>query len=294
MAHLSRVLRELASIDGCSVVVASHSPELLDDRDAHVYYVRRLDQGTVDGKHVLPLDSPDLDRLEELGLHASDLLRYQRGFLLVEGQHEVAVLSAMMGDRLRKLRVELLPMRGGSKLKASIDTRVLFDHTDAHVFAILDAIPAHQLTSAWEDALSLAKTQSMQVAIDHIRESLKSIKADEAGWMTGFLTRALETHRQSRVTPYSLPNPDVLYYLPVDAFVPGATSWEDLRDELERDRQQPASGRLFKDWLRTAKSADLSTENIERVAREVDSTPQDLEHLMQTIEQVFSGERVSA
>ena len=273
-AFMAKGLCVLAAELGLCVVVASHSTELLNTSNAEIHLVRRADQGLNNHRQVYPLTSADRDALLEFGLLPSDLLRRQRGLLLVEGEHDLIVWNAFLGNELRDLRIEVVPLRGAGRLNATLDSRVLFDFTDAHLFVMLDALDPEVISTIWAEACKLAKTQSAQAAAEFAVQELSALQADEAKALSSWASRALQRGLEGRHTPMALSEPDVLDYLPVESFVPGAHSWNELRAQLARSSGSGLpSGSEFKRWLSTAKGADLSTQHISDVANEMTSVP---------------------
>jgi len=282
--RMARALAEIAAERDLCVVVATHSPEVLDTPTAHVYLVRRSDQGLIDGHQVHPLEGESKKELQEFGLLPSDLLRRQKGFLLVEGQHDLIVLDTLIGSELERLRVELLPVRGAGRLASALDSRVLYDFTDAHMFVLLDALRYQDITKIWNDSLRMAKTGILSTAIAHADSELKALKIDEADALAAFATRALERGLAERHTPLALAASDILDYLPVKAFVPAADTWEALRLELTKSAGSPKSGSKFKKWLVDAKKADLTPEHIRQVCETLDHIPEDFTRILQEVE----------
>jgi hypothetical protein len=266
-----------------AVVVATHSPEVLDDPRTNVYLVRRSDQGLLHDQQVHKFVESSKVDLREFGLLPSDLLRRQKGFLFVEGQHDLIILKELIGEELEQMRVEILPVRGAGKLASALDSRVLYDFTSAHMFVLLDALRASEIHQIWIEAVRLSKTDSQGAAISYADENLRKLKVDEANALAAFLTRAIERGLEARHTPLGLSRPDVLDYLPVDAFVKDAGSWDDLRDELDRSAGSPQSGSKFKSWLTSAKKADLSLEHISEVSKQLDAIPEDFLFVLSTV-----------
>lgn len=277
-SFMAQGLMSIADQWGLDVVVATHSPELLNQSGANVNLIRRSDQGLVGGRQIHQLGSEGREDLLDMGLQPSDLLRRQRGFLLVEGEHDLIVLDAFIGDRLRELRIEMLPMRGAGKLKSALDARVLYDFTDAHVFVLLDALDSDYVEQTWRSATRIAKTQGTEAAIAHVRQQMEQIKIDEAKSLAAFMARAIERGLQDRHTPLAMSAPDILDYLPASAFVAGASSWKSLREELERDQGRPPSGTEFKKWL-TKRGTKFSEANIRQAAKSIAVPDELIKHL---------------
>jgi predicted ATP-dependent endonuclease of OLD family len=285
-AFLASGLAGLTARGGLTVVVATHSPELLDRPEAFLYQVQRADAERA--SRLVALDFAAKDALSHLGLLPSDLLRRQRGFLLVEGEHDFWGLDEWIGSDLRRLRVEILPFRGAGNLKSILDSRFLFDYTDAHLFTLLDALKTSIVSSAWRTACKLAKTHGSREAIDHIQSQLKGLPGEEHKILASFLSRAIQDGCTDRLHPLGLTEPDVLDYLPVTGFVTDAASWKELRDKLSSDSRKPPSGTAFKKWLESSQGADLGEASIRRVARGVTVVPADVLDLIDEIRAVLA------
>ena len=288
-AYMARGLETLTVEFNLCAVVATHSTEILNLVEANIHLVRRSDQGLVDHRQVHPLKAVDRSDLQDFGLLPSDLLRRQRGLLLVEGEHDLIVWDTLLGEQLNELRIELIPIRGAGKLKATLDSRVLYDFTDAHLFVLLDALDSEVVTAIWQEACRIAKTQNAQAAAEYADLELKRLKVDEANSLASWASRALALGRESRHTPLTLEAADVLEYLPVNAFVPGSRSWKDLRDECARSQGGvKPSGTQFKTWLRKAKGVDLGPAAVRLAAESMDGIPMEFTAHLQTMRNTLS------
>ena len=65
---------------------------------------------------------------------------------------------------------------------------------------------------------------------------------------------------------------DVIDYLPVKELVPGALSWEALREE----HAASSSNKDFKSWLSASKRASFTPDQIRQAAQTLDSVPDEL------------------
>lgn len=288
-AYMANGLRELADEHNLCVVVATHSTEVLNLTEAHIHLIRRVDQGLANHQQIHPLSAIEREELRDFGMLPSDLLRRQRGFLLLEGEHDLIVWQVLLGDQLDALRVELVPIRGAGKLNATLDSRVLYDFTDAHLFVMLDALNSESVKRIWDEACRIAKTESAQAGAEYADRELKKLRVDEAQSLAAWASRAIALGRESRHTPVTLEAPDVLEYLPASSFVPDADSWESLRQECTRSRGggEP-SGTQFKEWLRKSKGADLSAESVRRAAQAMDAIPVEFTNHLDLIRRVLA------
>ena len=237
------------------VIVASHSPELLDLPSANVLSVMREPNG---GSLVKPL-VPAKETMARFGLLPSDLLRRQRVFLLVEGAHDEIVIEGLIGEDLRNLWVDILPLRGASQLPATVDSQFLFDFTDAHIIALVDALDATRVAEVWESARALAQKEGSETAGQHLRDSLPG-NAPELRWMRESSRRRWLVALRIGSRRLAYQSLHIVEYLPCGALVPRAASWVDLRS----DHQASGSRKDFKSWLRAAKGASFSSEDIRR------------------------------
>lgn len=262
-AHMARSLNSFSAESGNQVVVATHSPELIDLPGARVIEVSR-GEGTRDSV-VDDLRPVDLEALGALGLNPSDLLRRQHGFLLLEGQHDEVLLETWVGGELRDLRVEILPLRGGSKLPGTIESRVLFDFTTAHLFVLLDNIDSEEIQDAWVDAQARWLADGPGPAGEALRGRLGR-KPEERIYLGTWLSRALERGVSARVSPHGLKERDIIEYLPAGALVPGASDWRILRREHATALESGSKHRDFKSWLTATKKARINAESLVRAA----------------------------
>ncbi|MBH0083782.1 ATP-dependent endonuclease [Salinibacterium sp. SWN167] len=273
--------------------VATHSPELLDVPEASLTEVSRQING-ISKSNVRRLDLADRDALERLGLRPSDLLRWPRVFLLVEGEHDKQMIESYFGSRLRKARVELLPMRGAKQLASTIDSRVLFEYTNATVVALLDNMVAESVRDSWQQAQLARMTDGVTAAKQIVVDWFAGDKSEESRYMSGWLTSALDAGLESRLLPYGLSARDVIEYLPVSEIVPGAVTWEALHHEHQTDRAlKKGHPNEFKPWLKTRKGVAVTEKLIQSALDAAPEPPADLEQMMKTLESVSAEPRAA-
>lgn len=303
---MATALTDLVASDPRRVmIVATHSPELLDRPGAKLIEIKRNngplsdDDRFVGAKRarsiVQPLELKDKDSLQALGLNPSDLLRWTRVFLLVEGHHEEIIFEELFRTRLQKARVEIIPLDGVKNLAKTVDSYVLFKYTRAHVVALVDNLDHHLIQNAWTKARELRSTRSEQDAVDHLNEVLKSpsgkkVAQDEIGFIRSWLIKALESGVESRLSPHGLGEKDILNYLPVEAFLPRATSWNELWEQHAEDRKtRDNTPRSFKTWLLSqGNSRPLNDDTILKAVSKLTSTPKEFEQLMKRLEALSS------
>ncbi len=173
-AHMASYLADLTADGSTRLLVATHSPELLDLPAARVFEVTRS-RGL---RKVSSLSPPTRDNMTSLGLNPSDLLRRQRGFVLVEGEHDELLLKTLFEDELRSLRVEVLPLRGAHQLTPA-KIGFLFDYTPAHIFIMLDNIDWKDMYETWERALAWYKDGNLTDALE--MSGSRDLQEDDRG-----------------------------------------------------------------------------------------------------------------
>ncbi|MCL3836866.1 ATP-dependent nuclease [Aeromicrobium duanguangcaii] len=281
-AHMASFLRRTADREH-RFLVATHSPELLDASESAVIQVSRQVEGP---PAMAVLSHADRDAMGELGLTASDLLRRQRGFLLVEGQHDMDVVDIVLGEELRRLRVEVLPLRGATQLSAA-RSRFLFEYTDAHVIVMLDNLHTQRVIDGWADVRSARLRDGLDAARHELMTAFAPSrfgKGTEIRILTEFLSAALDSDDWHRVTPFGLSDGDVIEYLPVRELVPGKRSWAELRADFEYEiTNGQTKARNFKAWL-ASRGAQISDEMVRQAARSLPEIPRDLQLLIKTLE----------
>ncbi len=103
--------------------------------------------------------------------------------------------------------------------------------------------------------------------------------------MREVIQHALESGQAERITPHGLTKGDIIEYLPVQALVPEATSWPDLRSQ-HRAAKNEKSGKPndFKKWLEITYKADFGADAMTAAIKRMDALPADLHRLLKTVE----------
>lgn len=105
-----------------TVLTATHSPQIINAYGPQVTLVGlHRDRGET---RMDDLTSSALRLLDEAasvyGADRAAWLQIARGLLLVEGEHDVAVVHHFRGEDLQKLRVEVIPIRGHKNLSGTV------------------------------------------------------------------------------------------------------------------------------------------------------------------------------
>ena len=270
------------TVSGPQVVVATHSPDVLNQPEACLVHVWRTPDGITAANQMVDVDLEG--SVSELGMVPSDLIGMYRVFLLVEGEHDEIVVRALLSEVLEAARVKIIPMRGGKHLPSTVESQLLFDMTGAHVLALLDNVKAMEIDAVWQEAQERYLAGDADTAITYLAAQFKDRKGDEYKWIATWLSRALSKGVHERLVPYGLAAADIIEYLPVEIIVPKAgKSWRELRDEFETQ-----SHKNFKDWLQRKYKADTSVPNIRRAAAAVPCVPEEFQSLGYRLREVSS------
>lgn len=299
--HLANGL-DRVSLDWSRTVVATHSPMLIDTPGIDVFEVSRDVSPAATGRASLRqgrtsrlrrLGDVERQDLERLGMQPSDLLRRTRVFVLVEGEHDRIVIERACREELVEARARVLAMRGGEKLPVTLESQVLFDYTDAHLVAVLDALDVGMVTEGWRDAQLAALAGSPDDGVRHLL-GLWHGRREEYTWIRKWLIGALERGVSGRFTPLGLRARDIIEYLPVDALVPAAgRSWEELRQQHDEElAARPTTERDFKRWLTQRYRGDSSVPAVRAAAEAMTETPAELRELGLRIRSIGLAVRV--
>lgn len=158
--------------------------------------------------------------------------------------------------------------------------------TGAHLVALVDNQDLQQLSAAWAQALENRVSGTLEMATFGLADAVLG-DADEARFLREWLTSALRTGVESRVTPYSLKAKDVIEYVSVGSLIDTHASWEDLRAEHAAAlAARNGSPKDFKKWLEATYKVVITPDLLGQAARDVDRAPQELERLMKTLEAI--------
>lgn len=289
--HLVRALKRLGMELSAPIVVATHSPEFLNDPEVRLTHVARDGEGRTMCWEMTPAVRRQLTP-DRLGLDPSDLLQSYRVFLLVEGEHDQVMLETLFENELEEARIKVLPFRGVLDAVTIADAAVLFEFTAADLVVVVDHIRVPELPQDWRRAQSAAKT-SRESAVRHLKRLKDAGHPDrgtaEARVLYDLAERSLERGRADRVHLDALGQADIVDYLPVEHFVPGA-SWKELKKEWRK-----SDGDLsFKEWMAHVKGAPITTETVRHSATQVQAPAPELSALVSRCREISRTFRVEA
>lgn len=279
-AYLAGGLRQLTSGGELRLIAATHSPEFIDADFGQLFHLERT--GSSRWGTPKELTRMDVDELRAVDLQPTSLLSRDRGYLLVEGEHDKHIFEGYFADDLRDLRVKVLAMRGTKNLVNVFDSELLINATDALMMPVLDDISLDPLYDLWAAAEAATTDGQGSDAVGVIKRGLTKIPGKAKDVYEPFLIGAITRGEGRRFLPLGMSKKDVLEYLPVEELVPGADSWASLRREWSSSLPSKAdrSGRAYKTWLRKSKHADLSPENLRFVAETTAGPPLELKEII--------------
>jgi energy-coupling factor transporter ATP-binding protein EcfA2 len=263
------------SAHGLQVIVASHSPAFLDHTGFRLHHVHR-DRG---GRTALTqLLVNDLDSVRNLGLAPSDLFQHLRVFVVVEGRHDEIIMRSAIGQQLHDVGAEILPMGGAKLASPMVDSRLIFDYSDAKVLVVIDNTDA-QVLAIWERAVVAAGSGSPSTARTILLEELRG--EGESVFIRNFAIRAVERGQTDRIDLYGLSKADILEYLTPGDVMPKASgkTWDRLRSE-----SGTRSGKAIKKtWL--SENYDFSGDDttLENAVSQLDELPPDFTGLIDEV-----------
>jgi predicted ATP-dependent endonuclease of OLD family len=217
----------------------------------------------------------------ELGLNKTDLLQLCRLFLIVEGEHDAIILNTLFRDEFAQHGVQVIPLRGLRNITNATDGSFIFRFTDASVLYLTDNDNHQRVSNIWKRALAAQPDQQLDI----VAEFASHRETAEGQLLKDFTALALNFAARHRIDFASLPAEDILDYLPVQAFVPKATSWEQLRKQWGR----PKNGN-FKKWLNNTHGSVIDNGTITNAVESLDAIPHDLVELLQVVLRVATNQ----
>jgi energy-coupling factor transporter ATP-binding protein EcfA2 len=251
------------------VLVASHSVDFLDV-DANLVHLTRLeDSGDLEARRLL-IGRDHRTASEHLGIPLSRLMLLTRVVLCVEGPHDVAVLSELLADSLTAARAEVVPLGGTRRLNGAVDSRFLFDFTDAHVLVCVDNANPMRVKQ------TLEKLQgNPESATRVLGDTRKRAQTSEERALYELFEAAHQAGRLDRLHARPLTVRDVAYLLPVSLVArsaPRGSGWNELfrkyLQDLGRVRAVPGDGEGFKQWVNQKFSGEYTTVGLKKAARQ--------------------------
>jgi energy-coupling factor transporter ATP-binding protein EcfA2 len=240
-AHVPAALASLGADRQMPIIVATHAAEFLAEENARLVHVSRTGIGSRLADITTVLNA---DRLAALGLTRSEALAVTRVFVVVEGQHDRAVLQGWLADDyLTPARARILAMRGDYNLMAIVDAELLFEGTDAAVLVVLDDQTGYaQLGRAWQATRDLAAEHSRDKAWARLQRERGRLaprrRGDELSaseLLLELMFAALKARQEARLDVGVLTTRDICQQLPITAFPGAGVSWAQFDERCRRE-----------------------------------------------------------
>jgi AAA15 family ATPase/GTPase len=277
-----QVFNELSKTN-LTCVVTSHSSRALRLPHARLLHLERAKSGE------LVLGRPWLGEdvsaaAERLGTTTFDLFALKRALVIVEGSHDVEVISGLASLHIDGVLLDqllIVPARGVRNVATVADSVVITEFTSLHILAITDngrAEVLKEIISKASEALSAGATTAQAIFASGIKDVDKAATFEERV-MHDLIERAIHRGLLHRLHIYALPVEDIVDLLPEKAFGLEKT-WKALRDE---HRSFPLR-MSFKDWLRQEKGVSVSARSVKRAFDSIDSLNEPLRRILHELE----------
>ena len=215
-------------------ILASHSPQVISWPGIHHHHIARDPEGRATVRALDLSAEPDLaSKASSLGLRPVDLMQTYRVFLVVEGQHDSAVLETVFPGAWEANRIRILHMRGSRHVLDIAGSEILRDASDAVVMVLLDNLSAFVIEGI-NAAMNLAKDGDHNKADRMLAELETKVGRGEKPAVE-LARKAVKIARTFMDRPYQvsvlgLSKGDIVEYLDPRAF--GLTSdWVSLRKQ---------------------------------------------------------------
>ena len=118
------------------------------------------------------------------------------------------------------------------------------------------------------------------------------VRSDEEAKFVDFAHAAVDLGKTARLHLCGLSQPDILYYMPAEMFVPGS-DWPTLQEQYENTRQLRSQGghENMKEWLLREHQSKVTANTMRKAAETLDHIPDDLVRLLDRALNISSGKK---
>jgi hypothetical protein len=257
-------LSRVATDARAAVIAATHSSAMLNAYEVDKLHVTRGPDGHAVAKP-MPLSFvqafQNTEGLKDLGLTLADLLQLVRVFVIVEGTQDKMVLDHLLADDLEKASAVVIPTGGAKTLPSILQASLIWEFTDAEVIVVLDNISREAIEPIWRAVQAAMAAGDIQKAQSGLY-ALESLPGGEPKWLRELLSRAIGGGQYKRLQIEPLAEPDIICYLPPDAFIEGQT-WDQLKERWSQS-YQPGQAVDLKRWLGTLRKRRINNKDFAR------------------------------
>lgn len=288
--QLAKGINEITNRFNAKCLLATHSPTFLNDKSNNLIHVSRENSGNT---RIETMSNDLIHRLDDYGIDRSDLLQFCKTFVIVEGIHDAWVLDELFQQEFRNLGVEVLALRGLTKLEllSALDAQFLFRFTTSEIVICFDNDETKSVQDIWERACAAKDAGSYFMGIlDELNILHKSFgkSKDEYKMIHDFCIEAINENSRGRVKFHSLTKSDIIDYFSPQDFVKSGMktkSFDEYRKEHDALMLNPKSGTKanFKTWLTSQIGAEYSEKNVRNAVKRSDSIHQDFVDLLSIV-----------
>jgi hypothetical protein len=248
-AHLHPLAQEQAASwiadlarEGAGVLLATHAVPFLRLSLADVEYFRvvRTEDWTTQVERITgDVLGVVAESAEVLGLPPAALIQLTRAWLVVEGEHDRLILEAFFGRELRGAGVQILPLRGANRAKASFLNLGALAPLGLPFYCLLDNARAEAVKSGRLERGRMSEEERIAEQLIELRRK-----------------------GQVELDVFGLPYPDIICALPMEAVrqvareagaEPTGATWSDLiaqhQSQADEARRCGQKGLPFKTFV---------------------------------------------
>ena len=281
-------------------IIATHSPIFIrrfSDVGASIFWVHRDSDHS--GSAIECFTSTDIQIIgEAAGVNAPDLIQMMRAFLLVEGEHDKAVLEALFGDELGRLGVHIIPLRGAKGLSQVVDSAFLWRFSQARVLVLLDHLN-EPVANIWREAVDLATNSEITRAQAKILQiqGLEGTGTTERKAVIELFHHAVAQNQSERIYVLGLKEDDILNYFDPWSVINIPSDYSKLDRSaarpwrlLSKEWRRSGTSLSFKSWLEEEfPGTRISAESLRNLVSEWDRIPQELTGLLGQIRSIVQA-----
>lgn len=235
------------------VVVASHAPEVLSCAGSRFLV-------TVDQFGLVRVERPTIavstaslkEQAVKLCMAPDKLVSTADVILLVEGQHDVEVLTEFLAPEVQRHILLLLAMGGTDGLSSIAEAAYLFASSSAPIIVCLDSLDT-SVSADLTQIKQLPRQDERRQVLATLRSTPRYKKHPEMRALLELITSATEHDRLDRLHVHAFTKPDIVRYIDVNLMSTRPGSWEELEAQFLQARGQTewrrGDGQPFKDWV---------------------------------------------
>lgn len=282
----SREILEFLAALPCTSIITSHSPTSLRIDSAHLVHLSISPNGlrTISP----PTQSKTVSEVAtNLGVTPIELLALIKLLVVCEGDHDVAVIEGLLKhSRIPGIqqRVIVSAARGVANLQSTATCSIITEYTELNVLHIADNSNLEEIRRVADYLRNCPQGMNISRALEQSGlAELQKNASHEDRVMLNLLDAIAKRNLLGRFHLYGLCKKDIIEYLPEESF--GLTdTWEKLRHDF--NHFQGMRNLPFKEWLRSERSAQISSRKVKEAFSKVEELNEELSELLREIERL--------